>query len=102
MCCCLDLWIGPNEFVIMTMSQRFKCGIPQGSCLGPSLFIFYINDVFDCIDRNINMMMFADDCVLYKSDLCCDRILGCLQTGLDSYVTWGRENNTVDSVLSGQ
>ena len=61
----------------VSTEQKFNCGIPQGSCLSPTLFIFYTNDVFDCIDRNINMMMFADDCVLYKSDLCC----------------WGSENN---------
>ena len=73
--------------------QKFKCGIPQGSCLGPTLFIFYINDVFAKIDRNVNMIMFADDCVLYKSDSCCDCILESLQNGLDSYVEWGEENN---------
>ena len=49
----------------------FTCGIPQGSCLGPTLFIFYINDVFRCIN-DVNIMMFADDCVLYKSHECCD------------------------------
>ena len=77
----------------ISTEQIFKCGIPQGSCLGPTLFIFYINDVFNCVDRNINIMMFADDCVLYKSDTCCDRILGCLQYSLDNYVHWGKENN---------
>ena len=41
----------------------FSCGIPQGSCLG-HLFIFYINDVFLHIDRNVKIMMFADDCVI--------------------------------------
>ena len=75
------------------MEQKFICGIPQGSCSGPTLFIFYINDVFSRIDKNIKMMMFADFCVLYKSDVCCDRILENLQKGLDDYVTWGVENN---------
>ena len=77
----------------VSMEQKFKCGIPQGSCLGPTLFIFYINDVFDRIEGNVNMMMLADDCVLYKNNVCCDNILECLQRGLDSYVQWGRENN---------
>ena len=49
-----------------TKSDRteFKYGIPQGSCHGPTLFICYINDVFNEIG-NVNMMMFAEDCVLY-------------------------------------
>ena len=38
-------------------------------------------------------MMFADDCVLYKSDECCNNILTRLQKGLDSYTTWGSANN---------
>ena len=76
----------------ISTEQIFKCGIPQGSRLGPTLFIFYINDVLNCADRNINIM-FADDCVLYKSDTCCDCILGCLQYSLDNYVHWSKENN---------
>ena len=46
---------------------NFTCGIPQGSCLGPTLFIFYINDVFRRIN-DVNVMMFADDCKCY--DIC--------------------------------
>ena len=71
----------------------FKCGIPQGSCLGPTLFIFYINDVFRCIDNDVNIMMFADDCVLYKSDKCCNVVINKLQGGLDKYIEWGNINN---------
>ena len=41
-------------------------GIPQGSIGGPTLFIFYINAIFDNI-FDVKIKMFADDCVLYKS-----------------------------------
>ena len=49
--------------------------------------------ILNCIDNDINITMFADDCVLYKSDVCCNTVLNRLQYGLDRYVSWGHENN---------
>ena len=40
-------------------------GIPQGSCLGPLLFLVYINDIF--LATNIKLRLFADDaCLSYQ------------------------------------
>ena len=77
---------------IKSNSTVFKYGIPQGSCLGPTLFIFYINDIFNEIG-NVNMMMFADDCVLYSRGKSWNAIHCELQRGLDTYITWGKEHN---------
>ena len=70
----------------------FKYGIPQGSCLGPTLFIFYVNDIFNEIN-NVNVMMFADDCVLYSSGKLWNDIHHDLQTGFNTYIAWGKEHN---------
>lgn len=41
-----------------------KYGVPQGTVLGPILFILYINDMIKCVDK-CQIKMFADDTMLY-------------------------------------
>ena len=43
--------------------SSIECGIPQGSCLGPLLFILYINDFENCLKSMIPNMYADDTCV---------------------------------------
>ena len=41
----------------------------QGSILGPLIFILYVNDIFDCLDEEMSIFMYADDTlILSKSE----------------------------------
>ena len=62
-----------------------QSGVPQGSVLGPSLFLFYINDIPVGLDSTIRL--FADDTIAYltiKSNKDCLT----LQKDLDKLGIW--------------
>lgn len=70
-------------------------GIPQGSVLGPLLFILYVSDIPSIVQRhNLNIHMYADDVLIYGSchasseTSLCSRISLCL----DDIILWCRSN----------
>ena len=46
--------------------ENVTCGIPQGSTVGPLMYIIYVNDIVSSI-RNCKYYLYADDTIIYTS-----------------------------------
>jgi len=69
---------------------RVKSGIPQGSVLGPILFVLFINDMPDVV--NCLIQLFADDAKIFdRVNLREDNSGSRLQSDIDSLSNWSKK-----------
>ena len=68
-----------------------QSGVPQGTVLGPVLFILYLNDLTKCIKHSY-VSSFADDTRLLK-EIQTTLDVDLLQTDLNESIRWSAENN---------
>ena len=69
-------------------SADVTSGVPQGSVLGPTLFIYFINDMPDVVHSLIKI--FADDTKIYRPIVNNDDYV-LLQKSLDNLVEWSND-----------
>ncbi|MEW8548207.1 MAG: reverse transcriptase family protein, partial [Candidatus Thiodiazotropha sp.] len=64
-------------------------GVPQGTVLGPLMFLLYINDIGAKISPQTTIKLFADDALLYRTiDSPSDELQ--LQHDLDTMIDWSK------------
>jgi hypothetical protein len=62
-----------------------KSGVPQGSVLGPTLFVIYVNDMPEIVQSNL--LLYADDSKLFRG-IKEDTDTEILQQDLDALQDW--------------
>ena len=67
--------------------QHITCGVPQGSILGPLLFLIYINDL-GTVSNKIFTLLFADDSNLFLSGKNPDQLIQEMNLELIKVIKW--------------
>ena len=80
--------ISVNGTISEPMSIQF--GVPQGSVLGPLLFIMYINDL--PLVKVCSVELYADDTPIFFPGKSVREIESQLSSDLDSLISWFRSN----------
>ena len=84
-----------EQFVMFngTESDRCinRCGVPQGSILGPLLFLLYINDIAN-VSSSLYMLLYADDTNVFFTGHDINDLITKVNIELAKVVTWLHAN----------
>ena len=81
--------------------EKITHGVPQGSILGPLLFIILINDIETQINK-CSLMMYADDTVLYYSSNNINDMENVMNTEAGKVSLWIKENCLLLNLKKGK
>ena len=91
----------------ISKSMPLNTGVPQGSILGPLLFIIYTSDLPSCLPLECKLFMYADDSTITCSSSNINKIENNLNTALGRIYDWCVRNkltinaNKTKSMLIG-
>ena len=76
---------------VMSSEKRTIYGTPQGSVLGPLIYIIYMNDFVNACEH-LNVIMYADDTVVYYDHENLPQCIGEMNRGLFMIKKWLYDN----------
>ena len=94
------------KFIVNYLKERKQCviisghksdltnvrsGVPQGSILGPLLFVIFINDMLNCVSDGTNILLYADDTKIWRQIRSVEDQRA-LQCDINSLHLWATEN----------
>lgn len=96
----LPIWNGSDLIFLIDLNVHeleIQSGVPQGSVLGPTFFILFINDITH-LDLKSKILLYTDDVVIYFSGNDLSTIVNTLQSDLDQVYFWTIQNRLSISV----
>ena len=71
--------------------QTVNYDTPQGSCLGPLIFLIFTNDLYRHLNHSASIL-FADDTTLYKTHRNLNYLKWSMQDHMNTLVDWFKAN----------
>lgn len=69
-----------------------SCGVPQGTVMGPDLFVLYINDIVKIV-KHCELQLFADDTILFLQSDNMDNLIKLINEDLGRLYKWLCDNS---------
>ena len=72
--------------------KEVNIGVPQGTILGPILFLIYVNDLTKAVTNHAQINIFADDVVIYSNHSSIEQLQMNLQDTMTNVNKWYQRN----------